>query len=279
MRVGFANHLPSKFPIPSIGTLLALQAPMLVYLAAPCLLGTTQSAAETHKNRANQLLAAKIMALAIGVHFSFALGVSGMMRPSKVLGFLALSPTLITAGAWDPSLAMVAIGGIIPASIAYFHQIKPKQDQLRRSSAQTTSKKAEKSDSHLRPELSLVSPEFRTPADPSKIDARLVIGSIFFGLGWGATGFVSSAIHSHQQAPVPSKTCSLTKTRPPSLIPSSTIVPRTCAGLAIIGRVRSRGPWKLVQCFRVVDLRCIDGSWWSDCQPTLISRCRDMRLR
>ncbi len=104
------------------------------------------------------------MALAVGVHFSFALGVSGMMRPSKVLGFLALSPKLVSSGVWDPSLAMVAIGGIIPASIAYFRQVKPKQDALR----QNKSTKVDASNVILRPQLSLVSPEWRTPADPTR---------------------------------------------------------------------------------------------------------------
>ncbi|GAK64602.1 uncharacterized protein PAN0_006c2816 [Moesziomyces antarcticus] len=183
----FASHLPAAFPKPNLGTLLALQLPALAYLAAPSVLQGGEPSDSTSKTRAaKQLLAAKIMALAVGVHFSFALGVSGMMRPSKVLGFLSLSPALVSSGRWDPSLAMVAIGGIIPASIAYFQQVKPKQDQLRRLSS--SSKKPQDASSRLRPRLSLVAPEWRTPADPSKIDARLVLGAILFGLGWGATG-------------------------------------------------------------------------------------------
>lgn len=186
----FASRLPATFPKPDLATLLALQLPALVYLAAPSALQSGEKSDSTSKTRAaKQLLAAKTMALAVGVHFSFALGVSGMMRPSKVLGFLSLSPALVSSGKWDPSLAMVAIGGIIPASIAYFQQVKPKQDQLRRLGS--SSKKSQDASSRLRPKLSLVAPEWRTPADPSKIDARLVLGAIFFGLGWGATGLVS----------------------------------------------------------------------------------------
>lgn len=192
MKTSLASHLPTSFPTPGPGTLLALQAPALVYLAIPWLLRTSSPSAAAERKRADQLLAAKIMALAVGVHFSFALGVSGMMRPSKVLGFLSLSPSLISSGAWDPSLAMVAVGGIIPASVAYFAQVKPKQDKLRRSTTpNSASKTADKPDSHLRPELSLVASEWTTPADPFEIDARLIIGSILFGLGWGATGLVS----------------------------------------------------------------------------------------
>ena len=115
-----------------------------------------------------------------------------MMRPSKVLGFLSLSPRLISSGAWDPSLAMVAIGGIIPASVAYLRNVKPKQDELRRRTTQTAPNSQDKSDSQLQPQLSLVAPEWRTPANPSKIDAKLIVGSVLFGLGWGATGLVSA---------------------------------------------------------------------------------------
>ncbi|CDR88608.1 uncharacterized protein SPSC_04435 [Sporisorium scitamineum] len=188
IKSSFFEHLPTSFPQPDFTTLLALQAPALVYMTVPELLGITDPSGSSDKKKANQLLAAKIMTLAVGVHFSFALGISGMMRPSKVLGFLSLSPQLISSGAWDPSLAMVAIGGIIPASVAYFRHVKPKQDELRRRSAQTDSKKEGKVDTQLQPALSLVAPEWRTPANPFKIDAKLVIGSILFGLGWGATG-------------------------------------------------------------------------------------------
>ncbi|CBQ73791.1 conserved hypothetical protein [Sporisorium reilianum SRZ2] len=186
IKSDFFSHLPSSFPQPDFTTLLVLQAPALVYMTIPELLGATDPTVPSDKRKASQLLAAKIMALAVGVHFSFALGISGMMRPSKVLGFLSLSPQLFSSGAWDPSLAMVAIGGIIPASIAYFRNVKPKQDELRRRITRKDSK--DKVDAEVQPALSLVAPEWRTPANPFKIDAKLVIGSVFFGLGWGATG-------------------------------------------------------------------------------------------
>ncbi|SPO26864.1 uncharacterized protein UTRI_04177_B [Ustilago trichophora] len=188
LKSTFASHFPTSFPQPDFATLLALQVPAFVYRTVPQLLGATESDASLERKKAAQLLAAKITALAVGVHFSFALGVSGMMRPSKVLGFLSLSPELISSGAWDPSLAMVAIGGIIPASVAYFRHVKPKQHALRRAASQSASKKADKSDDDARPEFSLVAPEWRTPANPFKIDVTLIIGSALFGLGWGATG-------------------------------------------------------------------------------------------
>ncbi|SNX84839.1 uncharacterized protein MEPE_03548 [Melanopsichium pennsylvanicum] len=184
VKYSTASHFPVRLPQPGFGTLLALQAPALFYRIVPELLDVTDPLASSEKKKASQLFAAKIIAFAVGVHFSFALGVSGMMRPSKVLGFLKLTPRLVSAGAWDPSLAMVAIGGIIPASIAYFRHVKPKQDKLLNSA----NKRTDESNARFRPALSAVAPEWGTPANPFKIDAKLVIGSILFGLGWGATG-------------------------------------------------------------------------------------------
>lgn len=190
IKAGFSGHLPASFPQPDFLTLLALQAPALVYRAVPDALGASDSTTQPEKRKAKQLLAARIMAFAVGIHFSFALALSGMMKPSKVLGFLSLSPKLISSGVWDPSLAMVALGGILPASIAFGRHVKPKQDELRRRATAAKSKNEAKNDTQLQPELALVAPEWRTPANPSKIDARLIVGSVLFGLGWGATGLV-----------------------------------------------------------------------------------------
>ncbi|KAJ9477872.1 hypothetical protein PHBOTO_001444 [Pseudozyma hubeiensis] len=184
-----SSYLPATFPQPGFLTLLALQTPALIYMNAAHLFGATDASSNPETRRAKQVRAAKMVALAVGIHFSFALAISGMMRPSKVLGFLSLSPALVSSGAWDPSLAMVAIGGIIPASIAYFRNVRPKQDELRRRSSRLASKdKTVANDIHLRPELSVAAPEWGTPTNPSKIDAKLIIGSVLFGLGWGATG-------------------------------------------------------------------------------------------
>lgn len=114
-----------------------------------------------------------------------------VQKPTKVLGFLCLSPKCLASGAWDPSLAMVAIGGIIPASIAYFVQIKHKQDGLRKLPQPAKDNDSATKHQNLRPKLYLASPEWRTPINPSKLDLRLVAGATLFGIGWGATGLVS----------------------------------------------------------------------------------------
>jgi uncharacterized membrane protein YedE/YeeE len=99
---------------------------------------------------------ARVTAFLSGLVFAIGLAVSGMSRPRKVLAFLDV------AGDWDPSLAFVMAGAIGVSAIA-FHFI------LRRA----------------RP---LAAPRFAMPV-PTQVDARLVVGSVLFGAGWGLGGF------------------------------------------------------------------------------------------
>ncbi len=91
-----------------------------------------------------------------GVLFAIGLGVSGMTRPDKVLNFLDFT------GAWDPSLAGVMIGAILIYGVS-FRRITTRMN---------------------RP---LLLERFRLPTR-TDIDARLVFGSILFGIGWGLLG-------------------------------------------------------------------------------------------
>lgn len=97
-----------------------------------------------------------IAAFFTGLLFALGLGVSGMTRPSKVLGFLDL------AGSWDPSLLFVMVGGIAVFTLAY-------RFVLRRG----------------RPILA----EMLQIPTRSEIDRRLVVGAVIFGVGWGLAGF------------------------------------------------------------------------------------------
>ena len=92
----------------------------------------------------------------LGTLFGLGLIISGMANPEKVLGFLDV------AGQWDPSLASVMIGAIAIASIGFYVSRRIKKPLL-----------AERK--HL----------------PTKqhIDARLLVGSGMFGVGWGVAGF------------------------------------------------------------------------------------------
>jgi uncharacterized membrane protein YedE/YeeE len=91
-----------------------------------------------------------------GLVFGFGLIVSGMANPGKVLGFLDL------AGAWDPSLAFV-MGGAIGVGVVAFAVARQRTK-------------------------SFLGLDMKLP-QAQHIDARLVVGSVLFGVGWGVAGF------------------------------------------------------------------------------------------
>ena len=91
-----------------------------------------------------------------GLVFGLGLCISQMVDPIKVLGFLDI------AGEWDPSLALVMMGALIVA-VPGFTAV------LRRSQP-------------------LYANDFPTP-NKLNIDARLIVGGLLFGCGWGLVGF------------------------------------------------------------------------------------------
>ncbi|PZP93928.1 MAG: hypothetical protein DI587_27340 [Variovorax paradoxus] len=97
-----------------------------------------------------------VTSLLAGLVFGLGLLLSGMADPAKVLGFLDL------AGAWDPSLALVMAGAIAVGLLAF-----------------TLAKGRTRS---------LLGLEMQLPQG-SRIDRRLVGGSVLFGVGWGIAGF------------------------------------------------------------------------------------------
>jgi uncharacterized membrane protein YedE/YeeE len=97
-----------------------------------------------------------LIALIAGALFGGGLVVSDMVNPARVLAFLDIF------GSWDPALAFVMGGAIIPSAIAYWFSQK-----LARPIADET----------------FFVPENRT------IDTRLVIGALIFGAGWGLAGY------------------------------------------------------------------------------------------
>lgn len=94
--------------------------------------------------------------LLAGALFGTGLIVSGMSRPSKVIGFLDF------AGDWDPSLAFVMLGGL-----AVYGAL---QSRVRRWPHP------------------LLAPRFLVPTRRD-IDLRLITGSALFGVGWGLAGY------------------------------------------------------------------------------------------
>ncbi|NOD35093.1 MULTISPECIES: DUF6691 family protein [unclassified Ruegeria] len=95
-----------------------------------------------------------LVALTAGSLFGAGLLISGMTDTTKVQGWLDVF------GNWDPTLAFVMGGAILPMLVAW---------------RLTTGRKP------------LTGNEFPPPAKP-EVDRRLVVGSVLFGMGWGLVG-------------------------------------------------------------------------------------------
>ena len=97
----------------------------------------------------------KILSLVCGVIFGVGLVISGMTNPEKVIGFLSITHD------WDASLIFVMGGAILVTTPIFFllkYQVK-----------------------------SLLSARI-TLTEIKNVDRRLVLGSAFFGVGWGLVG-------------------------------------------------------------------------------------------
>jgi len=92
----------------------------------------------------------------VGLLFGWGLLLAGMTDPGKVMGFLDLF------GRWDPSLALVMGGAIGVALFAFLYAKK-------------------RTHSFLGGLLHL-------PRN-DRIQVRLVLGALIFGVGWGLAGF------------------------------------------------------------------------------------------
>jgi len=107
-----------------------------------------------------------------GLLFGAGLAGSGMIDPMRVRGFLDLF-----GGAWDPTLAFVMGGAMVPMAIAW---------RLR-----------------LRLAKPLAADRFNVP-ETVAITPRLLIGALLFGIGWGVAGLCPGpAIADFAIEPVP----------------------------------------------------------------------------
>jgi len=96
-----------------------------------------------------------ISALLAGLVFGLGLTVSEMVNPAKVLAFLDLF------GGWDPSLAFVMGAALLVTAIGYrlvWSRPSP-----------------------------VFAARFQVPGNRS-LDARLAVGAVLFGIGWGLVG-------------------------------------------------------------------------------------------
>ena len=99
-----------------------------------------------------------LSAFASGLIFGLGLVISQMTNPGKVLAFLDV------AGSWDPTLAFVMASALLTLGILQ-RLIRKRPEQIQDTDLQTC-----------------VSPKAR-------IDAKLITGSVLFGIGWGLAGF------------------------------------------------------------------------------------------
>ncbi|MEQ9317078.1 MAG: YeeE/YedE family protein [Henriciella sp.] len=96
-----------------------------------------------------------ITALVAGLIFGLGLVISQMVNPAKVIAFLDLF------GNWDPSLALVMGGALVVTAIGYrlaWTREKP-----------------------------VFAAKFQVPGN-RKVDTRLAVGAVLFGIGWGLVG-------------------------------------------------------------------------------------------
>lgn len=100
-------------------------------------------------------MASLLAALFSGALLGAGLVLSDMINPARVLAFLDV------AGAWDATLVFVMGGAVLAASVGYIAARRMHQPLLASTFA---------------------IPRART------LDARLVLGSALFGIGWGLVG-------------------------------------------------------------------------------------------
>ena len=96
-----------------------------------------------------------LIALLAGMLFGAGLALSGMADPARVRGFLDLF------GAWDPTLGFVMAGAMLPMAVAW----RVQRRQRRAFSGDA----------------------FALPTT-RRIDMRLALGALLFGVGWGVAG-------------------------------------------------------------------------------------------
>jgi uncharacterized protein len=99
-----------------------------------------------------------LASLVCGFVFDWGLTTSGMIQPTKVLGFLDVFG--IPSGTWDPSLAVVMAAGLTVASIGYA-LVRRRPPLFEKKSLLPTKK---------------------------DIDQPLLFGALLFGVGWGLVG-------------------------------------------------------------------------------------------
>ena len=135
---------------------------------------TTAAELET-RNRTGPAgrLAELAISFAAGLVFAVGLVLSGMTQPEKVIGFLDIKEMFVGdfPGRWDYTLGLV-MGGAVLVSLTAF-SLTPYASR--------------------RPWFASV---FVWP-HRAGVDARLVVGAVLFGIGWGLSGYCPGPAVAH----------------------------------------------------------------------------------
>lgn len=107
------------------------------------------------QRKTSNILVKNLLAMLFGALFAVGLMLSGMSNPEKVLNFLDVF------GTWDASLAFVMMGAIVVAFVPF--------------------QRAQ------RYPVTLFKETIQLPTN-TQIDFKLILGAVFFGVGWGLTG-------------------------------------------------------------------------------------------
>lgn len=125
----------------------------------------------------------------LGATFASGLALSGMTRPSVVLGFFDFFLPF-----WDPSLLGVALAGLGTNILVYLAIVKPKLIKWNRLKEEIA-KADDLTVEGLKQSLLAHAPnscsqtEWQLPEiSNSTIDRKLIVGSALFGMGWGLAG-------------------------------------------------------------------------------------------
>ena len=109
-----------------------------------------------------------LWAVLCGALFAVGLVLGGMTQSAKVLGFLDIGglakgvSSTAERGLWDPSLAFVMGGALLVTLVAFW--LTPRRAKP------------------------LAADKFELP-ERTDIDAKLLVGAVLFGVGWGLAGY------------------------------------------------------------------------------------------
>lgn len=121
-----------------------------------------------HKDEAHTSLVEHITSYAVGAVTGIALGISGMCNPDRVVNFLNFSSA---STGWDPSLMAVMGGAVLFNLVSFRMMSKDKSPPKMKKTGSMTD---------------LI--KMGMHSANTNIDARLLVGSALFGIGWGLGG-------------------------------------------------------------------------------------------